>query len=163
MSEKPPISLDALKALVDAEPRYSRWFVIDQSRIDTFAETTEDWQFIHCDPQRAAAEAPFGGTIAHGFLSLSMLSAMSYDCQPTVENTAMGINYGFNKIRFTNPVKAGQKLRAKFTTLKVDEKSPTNILTTTKVEVEIEGERRPALTAEWLGLTVLEKKEAEGT
>ena len=157
MSAPETISLDELKAKVDSEPRYSRWYEIDQSRIDKFADVTEDWQFIHVDAERAAKETPFGGTIAHGFLSLSMLSAMSYETEAKLVGIAMGINYGFNKIRFTNPVKAGQKVRGKFTTLKVDEKSPTNILTITKIEVEIEGEKRPALIAEWLGLTILEK------
>lgn len=150
------ISLADHKAQANGEPRYSKWFVIDQDRIDKFADVTEDWQFIHIDPEKAA-KTPFGGTIAHGFLSLSMLSAMSYDCLPTLEGAVMGVNYGFNKIRFTNPVKAGQKVRAKFTTLKVDEKSETNILTATGVEVEIEGVDRPALTAEWLGLAILGK------
>lgn len=163
MSERDTISLAELHAQVGGEPRYSRWFTIDQKRIDAFAEVTEDWQFIHCDPEKAAREAPFGGTIAHGFLSLSMLSAMVYDADPELEGVAMGINYGFNRIRFTHPVKAGQKVRAKFTTLKVDEKSPTNIVKTTKVEVEIDGEQRPALTAEWLGLSILEKRETTET
>ena len=156
MSGAGTISLADHKAAVGGEPRYSKWFVVDQDRIDKFADDTEDWQFIHVDPAKAA-KTPFGGTIAHGFLSLSLLSAMSYDCNPVLENVAMAVNYGFNKIRFTNPVKAGQRVRGKFTTLKVDEKSETNILTTTGVEVEIEGESRPALTAEWLGLAVLSK------
>ena len=156
MSELKTITLDEKKAQVGGEPRYSSWYELTQDRIDKFADVTEDWQFIHVDPDKAA-QTPFGGTIAHGFLSLSMLSAMSYETEAKLKNIAMGINYGFNKIRFTSPVKAGQKVRGKFTTLKVDEKSPTNILTTTKIEVEIEGEKRPALMAEWLGLTILEK------
>ncbi len=156
MSEPKTITLDELRAKIGGEPRYSRWYELDQDRIDKFADVTEDWQFIHVDPERSAKETPFGGTIAHGFLSLSMLSAMSYETEARLQGTAMGINYGFNKIRFTSPVKAGQKVRGKFTTLRVDEKSPTNILTTTKIEVEIEGEKRPALMAEWLGLTILE-------
>jgi len=151
------ISLDQLKAQIGGEPRYSRWYELDQSRIDAFADTTEDWQFIHCDPERAINEAPFGGTIAHGFLSLSMLSAMSYDSELPLENTTMGINYGFNRVRFTSPVKAGAKIRAKFTTRSVEEKTPKNILTVTGIVVEIEGEKRPALTAEWLGMTILEE------
>ena len=163
MSETKTVTLQELKSQVGGEPRHSKWFIIDQAKIDVFADATEDWQFIHVDPERAARETPFGGAIAHGFLSLSMLSAMSYDCEPSLEGAAMGINYGFNKIRFTSPVKAGAKVRGRFTTLKVDEKSPTNILTTTRVEVEIEGEKRPALTAEWLGLTVLEKREIADT
>ena len=150
------ISLDDLKASIGGEPRISKWFLVDQDRIDKFADVTEDWQFIHVDPEKAA-KTPFGGTIAHGFLSLSLLSAMSYDCNPVLENLAAAVNYGFNKVRFTHPVKAGQKVRAKFTTLSVDEKSPTNIVTINGVEVEIEGESRPALTAEWVGYSMLSK------
>ncbi|MGB1753520.1 MAG: MaoC family dehydratase, partial [Paracoccaceae bacterium] len=81
----------------------SRWFTIDQSRIDAFADVTEDHQFIHIDPEKAA-ETPFGQTVAHGFLTLSMLSAMSYDAIPRIEGLKMGVNYGFNKIRFVTPV-----------------------------------------------------------
>ena len=156
MSERKTITLDELKAAVGGESRYSKWFDVTQDRIDKFADVTEDWQFIHVDPEKAA-KTPFGGTIAHGFLSLSLLSAMSYDSEFSLENIAMGVNYGFNKVRFSAPVKVGARVRGKFTTVKVDEKSPTNILTTTKVEVEIEGESRPALTAEWLGLSILSK------
>ena len=149
------ITLDELKASVGGEPRFSRWFTLDQKRIDVFANATEDWQWIHTEPERAERETPFGGSIAHGFLTLSMLSAMTYDASPAVEGAAMGVNYGFNRIRFTNPVRAGQKVRAKFVTRDVVERSPGNWMTTTGVTVEIEGESRPALTAEWLGLTVM--------
>ena len=151
------ISLEELKSRIGGEPRYSRWFTVDQERIDRFADVTEDWQFIHCDPEQAA-ETPFGGTIAHGFLSLSLLSAMSYDSEPAIEGAEMGINYGFNKIRFTSPVKVGSRVRAKFTTRAVEEKTPTMILTTTGIIVEIEGESRPALSAEWLGMTILKEE-----
>jgi len=158
MTENATISLEELKSQVGGEPRYSRWFKLDQSRIDTFGDVTEDWQFIHVD-QEKAAETAFGGTIAHGFLSLSMLSAMSYDTERGLEGTEMAINYGFNKVRFTSPVKAGARVRAKFITRAVDEKTPTNILTTRGVIVEIEGESRPALTAEWLGYTILKEEQ----
>ena len=156
MSDAKTITLEELNAQVGGEPRYSRWYELDQSRIDTFADVTEDWQFIHLDKEKAA-KTPFGGTIAHGFLSLSMLSAMSYDCELPVEGTAMGINYGFNKVRFTSPVKAGSKIRAKFVTKSVDQKTENSLLITRGVTVEIENEPRPALTADWLGYTVLEK------
>ena len=151
------ISLEELKSRIGGEPRYSRWFTVDQERIDQFADGTEDWQFIHCDPEKAA-ETPFGGTIAHGFLSLALLSAMSYDSEPAIEGAEMGINYGFNKIRFTSPVKVGSRVRAKFTTRAVEEKTSTMILTTTGIIVEIEGESRPALSAEWLGMTILKEE-----
>ena len=148
------MTLDELKAQVGGEPRHSRWYEIDQSRIDAFADVTEDHQWIHVDAERAA-DTPFGGTIAHGFLTLSMLSAMTYDAGEEIEGATMGVNYGFNRVRFTNPVKSGQRVRAKFVTREVVERSPGNWMTTTGVTVEIEGESRPALTAEWLGLTVM--------
>ncbi len=156
MSDRQTISLEELNAQVGGEPRFSRWYTIDQSRIDSFADDTEDWQFIHVDPERAV-ETPFRGTIAHGFLSLSMLSAMSYDSELPLENTAMGINYGFNKVRFTSPVKSGAKIRAKFVTKSVDQKTENSVLITRLVTVEIEDEKRPALSAEWLGYIVMEK------
>ncbi len=156
METKKTITLEELQAQVGGEPRYSRWYVLDQSRIDKFADSTDDWQFIHCDKEQAA-KTYFGGTIAHGFLTLSMLSAMSFDSETEIEGTEMGINYGFNRVRFTSPVKEGSKVRGKFVTRAVDIKSPTNILTTTGITVEIEGEKRPAITAEWLGLTVLKE------
>ena len=150
------ISLDELQAQVGGEPRYSRWYVIDQKRIDTFADVTEDWQYIHVDAERAA-QTPFGGTISHGFLTLSLLSAMSYETEKPLNGTAMGINYGFNKVRFVSPVKVGSKVRAKFVTRSVDQKTENSVLITRDVTVEIEGESKPAIKAEWLGYTVLEK------
>ena len=150
------ISMDELLKQVEGEERFSRWYEIDQSRIDGFADKTEDWQYIHVDPERAA-DTPFGGTIAHGFLTLSLLSAMSFDCEVPLEGTVMGINYGFNKIRFITPVKVGSKGRAKFVTKSVEKKTENSVLITRAVTVEIEDEPRPALKAEWLGYTVLEK------
>ena len=149
------ITLDELKASVGGEARFSKWFELTQEKIDLFADATEDWQWIHVDPERAAKETPFGSSIAHGFLTLSMLSAMTYDASPTVKGAAMGVNYGFNRIRFTNPVKAGQRVRAKFVLREVVERQPGAWMTTSGVTVQIEGEGRPAITAEWLGLTVM--------
>ena len=137
----------------------SSWMTLDQTRIDQFAEVTEDRQFIHIDEERAKAETPFGGTIAHGFLSLSVLSALFMEVVPVLKDTKMGINYGFDKIRFLTPVKSGARLRAHFTTMEVSEKSPGNILVKTEVSVEIDGEKNPALIAHWLGLTILEQQE----
>ena len=150
------ISMDELLAQVEGGERFSRWYEIDQSRIDGFADKTEDWQYIHVDPERAA-DTPFGGTIAHGFLTLSLLSAMSFDCEKPLKGTVMGINYGFNKIRFITPVKVGSRVRAKFVTKAVEKKTENSVLITRAVTVEIEDEPRPALKAEWLGYTVLEK------
>ncbi len=153
---KAEITVDELKAQIGAEPLTSSWMLIDQSRIDQFADVTEDHQFIHIDEERARAEAPFGGTIAHGFLTLSVLSAFTMEVTPTLKGARMGINYGFDKIRFLSPVKSGSRVRAHFKTLEVTEKALTNILVKTEVTVEIENEARPALIAEWLGLTILD-------
>ncbi len=150
------ITIKELKAQIGGEPITSSWMMIDQSRIDQFADVTEDHQFIHIDEKRAKEETPFGGTIAHGFLTLSVLSAFTMEVSPNLVGTRMGINYGFDKIRFLSPVKSGSRVRAHFKTLEVMEKSPTNILVNTEVTVEIEGETRPALIAHWLGLTILD-------
>ena len=128
----------------------SRWFEIDQSRIDTFADVTEDHQFIHVD-EKAAEKTPFGTTIAHGFLTLSMLSAMIYDGVPNIEGAKMGVNYGFNKIRFISPVKSGARVRAHFTLNALRHPKPTEVTNIWGVSIEIEGQERPALIAEWIG------------
>ena len=128
----------------------SRWFEIDQSRIDTFADVTEDHQFIHVD-EKAAEKTPFGTTIAHGFLTLSMLSAMIYDGVPNIEGAKMGVNYGFNKIRFISPVKSGARVRAHFTLNALRHPKPTEVTSIWGVSIEIEGQERPALIAEWIG------------
>ena len=143
------ITLDQLKALEGKPFGTSRWYTIDQDRIDKFADVTEDWQFIHCDPE-AAAETPFGTTIAHGFLTLSMLSAMTYE-MPVLENVAMGVNYGFDKIRFISPVPAGARIRAHFTMTHVDDSHDDFITTRMGVSIEIEGQDKPALVADWIG------------
>lgn len=126
----------------------SRWFLIDQDRINTFADTTEDQQFIHTDPERAA-QTPFGGTIAHGFLTLSMLSTMAEDTLPIPDNLVHTVNYGFDKIRFISPVHAGKNIRAVFT-LKALETTGKQITQTLIATVEIEGSDKPALVAEWI-------------
>ena len=141
---------DELKGKVGEVVGTSKWFVIDQKRIDQFADVTEDWQYIHVDPEKAKA-SPFGTTIAHGFLTLSMLSAMVYDGGPEVDGVVMGVNYGFDKVRFVSPVKEGARVRAVFSVLDVTDKGPNEIQTTLGVTVEIEGEEKPALVAEWLG------------
>ena len=152
------LSLEQLIQEIDGPVRTSSWITIDQHRIDQFAEVTEDDQFIHVDEARAKAETPFGGTIAHGFLTLSLLSAMVIEVGPNLIGSRMGINYGFEKIRFLAPVKRGSRVRGHFKTVEVVEKSPGNILVNTEVSVEIEGEEKPALVANWLGLTILEQE-----
>lgn len=154
MSEITP---EELKAQVGNGERHSKWFTLDQSKINVFADATEDWQFIHVDPEQAA-KTPFGGTIAHGFLSVSMLSAMAYDSEPQVSNVAMAVNYGFDKLRFVSPVKAGARVRGTFKTLSVEEAGgPGRLLIKRDVTVEIEGEDKPALKAVWLGMLFMEK------
>lgn len=129
----------------------SRWIEIDQKRIDEFAETTEDRQFIHIDPE-AAEQTPFGGTIAHGFLTLSLMSAMTYDANPPLEGVVMGVNYGFDKLRFLAPVPAGSRVRGRFKLMAADDKGGGRWLIKHEVTVEIEGSDKPALICEWLGM-----------
>lgn len=129
----------------------SSWLTIDQQRIDEFADATEDRQFIHTDPE-AAAQTPFGGTIAHGFLSLSMLSRMAAEAMLVPDNVKMAVNYGLDRVRFIKPVRRGKRIRGRFRLDSVEEKAPGQLLLRHTVTVEIEGEEKPALTAEWLGL-----------
>lgn len=127
----------------------SDWLLIDQDRINAFADATLDHQFIHVDRERAK-EGPFGTTIAHGFLSLSLLSCFTEKMGASVEGTEMAINYGFDKVRFLQPVKVGSRVRAKATLLDVQEKKAGQYLLRQEVAIEIEGEDKPALIAEWL-------------
>ena len=148
---KPPISLDSYQALVGQEIGVSSWHLIDQQRIDTYAELIEDHQFIHVDPEGAKA-TPFGSAIAHGFLTMSLLSVMSYEVMPAIEGTAMGVNYGFDRLRFISPVRSGKRVRGRFTLAKVEMRRPNELQSLTNVTVEIEGEDKPALVADWIGL-----------
>lgn len=131
----------------------SEWVVIDQARIDAFADATLDHQYIHVDAERAA-ETPFGGTIAHGYLTLSLLPHLTAGIRPMPENTVMAINYGLDRLRFLAPVRAGSAVRARATVTDITEKSPGQLLIKTAVTVEIRGEDRPALVAETLTLAV---------
>ena len=144
------------KTLIGTEVGVSNWITVDQDMIDTFAKTTHDEQWIHVDPERAAAETPFGGTIAHGLLTLSLSSRFAYDCFAMMPGQVMGINYGMNKLRFLMPVRAGSKLRGRFTLKDVTARSATDLLRTNTLTIEIDGEDTPALVAEWLGLAVFE-------
>jgi acyl dehydratase len=149
------VPLDALRARIGETIGTSSWREVAQERVDRFAEVTDDHQFIHIDPERARRETPFGGSIAHGFLTLSLLSTMAYETLPTVEGRALGINYGFDRVRFLAPVRAGKRVRAHFTLADVTEREAKQVLLRYTVTVEIEGEAKPALSAEWLTLTVL--------
>ena len=132
----------------------SRWLVVDQGRIDAFAEVTEDEQFIHVDPERATATA-FGGTVAHGFLTLSLLSAMAYHALPKIEGAAHGVNYGFDRVRFLHPVRSGSRVRGHFTLLAATLRSAREWQLSYEVSVEIEGAHKPALAALWLTMQVM--------
>jgi acyl dehydratase len=145
------ISVDEMKARIGTET-VSDWVEVSQAMIDKFADATGDHQFIHIDPV-AAAETPFGGTIAHGFLTLSlmpMLAAKVADA-PRLKGARMGVNYGGNKVRFLTPVRSGSRVRGRFKLLSFDEKRPGQFQQTTEFTVEIEGAAKPALIAEWIG------------
>jgi acyl dehydratase len=147
----PIASIEDIKWRVGQEVGVSDWILVDQARIDAFAEITEDPQFIHIDPE-AAAKTPFGGTVAHGFLTLSLLSRMAADAMLRPEGVKMGVNYGFERVRFLAPVRSGKRVRGRFTLAALDEKRPGQWQFTHSVSVQIEGEDKPALVAEWIGL-----------
>jgi len=140
-----------MKALVGHELGVSDWCAIDQDMIDRFADLTGDHQWIHVD-REAAARAPFGGTIAHGFLVMSMFTRLAEGVDLQLEGARMGMNYGFDKLRMTRPVRAGQRIRGRFVLKDFVERGSGQWLSTLAVTVEIEGETRPAIVAEWLGL-----------
>jgi acyl dehydratase len=148
------LSLDAYQRLVGQEIGVSAWIEVTQDMIDRFAALTHDRQFIHIDPVRAA-ETPFGSTVAHGFLTLSLLSVMAYDAVPSLEGSAMGVNYGFERLRFVSPVKPGSRVRGRFALREIVERSPAELMLRVGATVEIEGQDKPALVADWLTLRVL--------
>jgi acyl dehydratase len=141
--------------LVGKELGKSHWFAIDQDRIDRFADVTEDHQYIHVDPVRAA-DSPFGGTIAHGMLTLSMIVHLCETFAPDIDGLQMVINYGFDKVRFAAPVKVGKRIRAVAKLLEARERGG-QLVVKTKVTIEIEGEAKPALVAEWVTMHVVSK------
>jgi len=130
----------------------SDWMEIDQARVNAFADITLDHNFIHVDVERSKAETPFGGTIAHGFLSLSLLSHFGAQCLPEFPKDAVPINYGFDRLRFAAPTPVGSRVRGKFTFTEIEERKPGQFLMRMDARVEIEGSERPALRAEWLTL-----------
>ena len=147
----PVASLDEIRAKAGSAIGTSGWIEVGQDRIEQFADATEDHQFIHVD-QELARQTPFGGTIAHGFLSFSLLSRMPADVMLVPDTTRMAVNYGLDRVRFLAPVKSGKRVRGHFTLDGIEEKAPGQILIRQTVSVEIEGEAKPALTAQWLGL-----------
>ena len=146
----PHTTIEEIRALIGQEAGVSSWVLVDQDRIDRFADATNDDQFIHVDPERAAA-TPFGGTIAHGMLTLSLVSAMAYEALPSPP-ARMSVNYGYNKVRFTAPVHSGKRVRARFKILGLTQVEPARYDRATEVIVEIEGEARPALVAEMISV-----------
>jgi acyl dehydratase len=149
----PLASLTEIKHRVGEEVGVSSWIAVDQARIDAFAEATEDRQFIHVDPAAAALTA-FGGTVAHGFLSLSLLSRMGAEAMLVPEGLKVAVNYGLDQVRFLAPVRSGKRVRGRFTLDSIEEKAAGQWLLRHQVTVEIEGEDKPALSAVWLALIV---------
>ncbi|HAI16526.1 MAG: protein dehydratase [Gammaproteobacteria bacterium] len=149
------LNVDQLNDYIGKEVGISEWLLVDQERINQFADATGDHQYIHVDSDRAA-QTPFGTTIAHGFLTMSLMVLMGYEGSTKLENSVMGINYGFDKLRFINPVKVNSKIRGRFQLISAEEKKPNQWLLKHNITVEIAGEEKPALVAEWLGMTVVE-------
>ena len=147
----PLANIEDIKFRVGQEVGVSPWITISQEDINTFADVTGDHQFIHVDPEAAKA-TPFGGTVAHGFLTLSLLSQMASHIMLVPEGVKMGVNYGFERVRFIAPVRSGKRVRGRFTLARMDEKNPGQWQFVNHVVVEIEGEEKPALTADWIGL-----------
>ena len=155
MSEHAQAAYDELSKLIGQEPAVGEWFELTQERINDFADATLDHQFIHIDPEKAA-QTPFGGTVAHGFLTLSMLVHLSTTIPSDftkLDGVLMGVNYGLNKVRFVNPVPAGSRIRATAATVGVELKGNA-VDQVRAMTVEIEGADKPALVAEWIGRTV---------
>lgn len=149
------VSLDEAKQHLGEEVGISPWLEITQERVNQFAQASGDFQFIHIDPERAKAETSFGGPIAHGFLTLSLLSLLSAQSSTIkIKDCSVSINYGLDKVRFMSPVKVGARIRARFTLVSAEEKSPGAFLLKHNAIVEIEGETKPAMIAEWLGMSV---------
>ncbi len=144
------VTFDELKALTGQVIGTSEWLTVSQEMIDKFADATGDHQFIHVDPE-AAAKTPFGTTIAHGFLSLSLMPVLTAKADlPRMDGVKMGVNYGGNKTRFLAPVKSGKRVRGHFKLLEIDEKRPGQYQQTVEYTLEIDGEDKPALIAEWI-------------
>jgi acyl dehydratase len=149
----PLATLTDIKSRIGTQVGVSAWVTLDQERIDKFADATEDRQFIHVDPA-AAAKTKFGGTIAHGFLSLSLLPRMGAEAMLIPQGTSLAINYGLDRVRFLSPVPSGSRVRGRFTLDSLEEKAPGQWLLRHSVSVDIEHSEKPALTAVWLALMI---------
>lgn len=149
------VSKEEIQGYIDKPLEPSAWVRVDQDMINEFADATMDHQFIHVDPEKAA-QTPFGSTIAHGYLTMSLISHFLGQCAVRPENIVMAINYGSDRVRFLQPVKVGSEIRAKPVLMSVTEKAPGQLLTKTGVTIEIKGEEKPALVAEILSLFILQ-------
>jgi acyl dehydratase len=149
-----PTTRAELESKVGTQLGVSDWLLIDQERVNQFADVTLDHQFVHVDPERARA-TPFGGTIAHGFLTLALLVPLCLDFIPELENRTLLVNYGFDKVRFVAPVRVGKRIRALGVLAEVTERKPGNVIMKLDVTVEIENDPKPALSAQWLSLHVI--------
>lgn len=147
--------LENLAGLVGQEIGVSSWITVDQAMIDQFAATTRDHQWIHVDVDRARRESPFGATIAHGYLTLSLVAVMSYDIGAVPDDVGTTLNYGLDKVRFLSPVKAGSRVRMRSMLVSLEAKAPGQYLMKCSNTVEIENEPRPALIAETLALLIV--------
>lgn len=147
--------IETYRSHVGGDDFLSPWLTVDQTMIDTFADATHDHQFIHVDPARAVAEGPFGGTIAHGFLTLSLLSRLAYGALPAVEGSRMGINYGFDQVRFLAPVRSGARVRGRFKLTAIKERA-VSVQSSWDATVEIEGSVKPALVAQWITVAMMD-------
>jgi acyl dehydratase len=146
----PIVTFDELKAMTGTEIGVSEWLTVDQAMIDKFADATGDHQFIHVDVEKAKL-TPFGGTIAHGFLSLSLMPVLTQKTDmPRMDGIKMGVNYGGNKTRFLSAVRSGKRVRGHFKLIEIEEKRPGQYQQTIEYTLEIEGEDKPALIAEWV-------------
>jgi acyl dehydratase len=149
------LTLETYRELLGQEIGKSEWLLIDQARINAFADATLDHQYIHTDPERARASV-FGGTVAHGFLILSLLSYFADAATPELLGKVAAVNYGCERLRFITPVKCGDRIRGCFKLVEIREKAPRQIILCLEVSMEIEGEARPALVAQWLVLHMME-------
>jgi acyl dehydratase len=162
MNRIPP-TYEQLRTMEGQELGVSDWMVVDQARIDQFAECTGDRQWIHIDPERARRQSPFRTTIAHGYLTLSIIGCLSQEMGVIPENTQAAFNYGLDKVRFLAPVRVGSRVRLRVTLLSMEDKGPGQYLMTVANTIEIEGEEKPALTAETLAMFYERRKKQVAT
>jgi len=148
------VKIEDIAASIGCQVGVSNWREVTQIMIDQFAQATDDHQFIHTDPERAR-QTPFGGTIAHGFLTLSLLSTLAYEALPQIEGQSYGVNYGFDKVRFMTPVKSGARVRAVFVLTQADIRPSGRIIFHYAVTLEVENSKKPALTADWITIIMV--------